>query len=201
VRTRDVLRRRMADSLAALSNILTVGPEDDLSARQARFEESVNQIELIAKPLVAKRLLAGANVPAVGDKHGADAIASVRRLAPSVRDLIAVMHADPGLTAQPDLARLRSAVTANVAAIRRAIAGRPGTPYQHLPPPRRPQADQQATAGHLPPPRQPREDQQATAGQRARAAAAMRAIDGTLAQLDEIYPSPTPAEAPEPSHG
>lgn len=183
VRTGDVLRRRVADSLAALSNILTVDSHDDLPARQLRFEESVYQLELIAKPLAAQRLLACARTPADGGGRRADAIDAVRRLVPSVRDLIAVTHAEPDLTAEPDLARLRSAVAVNVGAIRRAIGGRPGTPYRRLPPPRRPAGKQRATAGRL-----------------ARAAAAMRAIDGALAELDGIYPSPAPAETPEPSH-
>jgi hypothetical protein len=38
------------------------------------------------------------------------------------------------------------------------------------------------------------------AGQTARAAAAMRAIDGALAELDGIYRSPAPVEAADPSH-
>jgi hypothetical protein len=173
-----VLRRRVADALAALSGILTVGPEDDLSARQLRFEESVSQLELIAKPLAAQRVLAGAHIPAVGNRRRADAVDAVRSLVPSVRDLVAVTRAEPGLTAEPNLVRLRSAVTANAGAIRQAIGRRPGTPYRHLPPPRR---------------RAPGEQQAAAGAALARAAAAMRAIDGALAGLDEIYPSPPPS--------
>lgn len=182
VRTDDVLRRRVADALAALSGILTVGPEDDLSARQLRFEENVRQLELIAKPLVAQGVLARAHIPAVGNRRRANAVDAVRSLVPSVRNLVAVTRAEPGLTAEPNLIRLRSAVTANAGAIRRAIGRRPGTPYRHLPPPRR---------------RAPGEQQAAAGPALARAAVAMRAIDGALAGLDEIYPSPPPAEIPE----
>lgn len=184
VRTGDVLRRRLADSLAALSSILSVAAQDDdLPARQLRFEESVYQLELIAKPLAAQRFLACAKIPVGGGKRQAEAIGAVRRLVPSVRDFIAVTHADPDLTAEPDLARLRSSVAVNVGAIRRAIGGRPGMPYRHLPSPRRPSGDRRATAGQL-----------------ARATAAMRAIDGALAELDGLYFSPAPVEAPEPTH-
>jgi hypothetical protein len=180
VRTGDTLRRRVADSLTALGDILTIGPEDDLSARQVRFEESVYQLGLIAKPLTAQRVLARARIPIGGDRRRADAVDAVRRLVPSVRDLIAAAD----WAAEPGLVRLRSAVAANTGAVRRAIGGRPGAPYRHLPPPRvRPAGERQPTAGQL-----------------ARAAAAMRAIDGTLADLCEIYPSPPPVEAAEPTH-
>jgi hypothetical protein len=173
VRTGDVLRRRLADSLTALSNILADDPEHDLPTRQLRFEDSVGQLELIAKPLAAQRVLA-ARLPVGNDSRRADAIDAVRRLVRPVRDLIAVTQAEPRWRAEPGLARLRSAVAANAGAVRRAIGRRPGAPYRPLPPP-----------GNQPP-----AEQNATAGQSVltRAAAAIRAIDDALADLNGIYP-------------
>lgn len=63
VRSDDALRRNVADALAALSSILTAGHEGDLPARQQRFEASVSRLELMAKPLTAQRVLAGAHIP------------------------------------------------------------------------------------------------------------------------------------------
>jgi hypothetical protein len=185
VRTKDVLRRRVADSLAALSGILAVDHENDLAAGQARFEESVYQLELIARPLMAQRLLARVRIPVDGGTRRADAVDAVRRLVPPVCDLIAVTRADPDLTVEPNLTQLRSAVAANVVAVRLAIGGRPGGPYRHPPPPgRRSDGKYQAVAGQL---------------ALARAAGAMRSIDDALADLGAIYPSIPPAEAAEPS--
>jgi Fusaric acid resistance protein-like len=185
VRTGDVLRRRVAESLAALNGILAADHENDLATRQVLFEESVYQLELIERPLAAQRVLARVNIFANGHTHRADAIDAVRRLVSPVRDLIAVTRADPDLTAEPNLTQLRSALAANVGAIRLAIGGLPGWPYRHLPPPgRRSGGKYQAAAGQL---------------ALARAAGAMRSIDGALADLGAIYPSVPPAEGPESS--
>jgi hypothetical protein len=182
VRTDDVLRRRIADALAALSRILTSGPDDELPTRQLRFAERVRQLELIAKPLAAQRILAQARIPVLGNRRPADALDAVRSLAAPVRDLVAVLQAEPCLTADPGFVRLRSAVTANAGAVRRAIGRRPGSPYRHLPPPRKRTPGQQPVAAGL-----------------VRAAAALRAVDDALAGLDEIYPAPPPPEVPEPA--
>ena len=182
VRTGDVLRRRVADALAALSDVLAAGPQDDLTARQIRFDESVYQLELLAKPLAAQRLLAR---PGRGTVHRADALDAVRGVVHPVHELTAVAAEHRDLLTEPGLTRLRSAVAANVGAVRRAIGRRPGNPYRRLPPPR------QAPTGEPPAP-----------AEKIRAARAMRAIDGALARLDEIYPAPAPAaaqSAPEPS--
>jgi hypothetical protein len=183
VRSGDVLRRRLADSLAALGGILALEHESDLPARQVRFEESVYQLELIERPLVAQRVLARVHILANGHTHRADAIDAVRRLVPPVRDLIAVTRADPELMAEPNIAQLRTAVGANLIAVLLAIGGRPGGPYRHLPPPgRRPPGKYQAAAGQL---------------ALARAAGTMRSIDGALADLGAIYPSVPSAKEPE----
>jgi hypothetical protein len=185
VRSGDVLRRRVADSLAALSGILAVDHENDLAARQVSFEESVYQLDLIERPLAAQRVLARVHILANGHTHRADAIDAVRRLVPPVRDLIAVTRADPDLTAEPNLTQLRSAVAANVGAVRLAIGRLPGWPYQHLPPPgKRSGGEYQTAAGQL---------------ALARAAGAMRSIDGAVSDLGAIYPSLPPAEGPESS--
>jgi len=178
VRTGDVLKRRVADSLAALSDVLAglAGAPEELPDRQVRFEEAVRQLELLAKPLAAQRGLSRWRGRTV---HRADAVDAVRSLAPPVRELTAAVAEHREVAADPSVVRLRSAVSANVGAVRRAIGARPGTPYRRLPAPK------------------------SSGGQGA--VAAMFAMDRSLADLDRIYRAPVaesepvPEPAPEPS--
>lgn len=188
VRTKDVLRRRLADVLAAVSDVLAAGaaPVEDLPARRIRFAESVYQLELLSKTLAAQRLLSGWwPGPRREKPHAADTIEAVRRIVEPVRDFAAVADQDREVLAQEDLGRLRAAVAGNVGAVRRGIGGREGTPFRHLPPPR-----QNGSAGPGPADARPPETD------RRRVSVALRAIDRELAVLDRIYPAPPiPARA------
>ena len=183
VRTKDVLRRRLADVLAAVSDVLAAGagPVEDLQARRIRFAENVYQLELLSKTLVAQRVLSGLPPRSRRDgrPHRADAIGAVRRIVEPVRDFAAVAgQADRAVLAQEDLGRLRAAVAGNVGAVRRAIGGREGTPYRRLPAPR-------PTDGAGPGPA----DGRPADPDRRRVSVALRAIDRELAALDRIYPA------------
>lgn len=61
VRTGDVLRRRLADALAALNDFLAAprGNRAEVHRRQIRFLHAVTQLEQIAEPLRTHRMLTG----------------------------------------------------------------------------------------------------------------------------------------------
>ncbi|WP_433247475.1 FUSC family protein [Actinomadura nitritigenes] len=105
-RTRDVLRRRAAECLAALTDVL----RDEPHAR-ARFESSVTELDTVYGPLRLHRFVSRAR------PHHADVVDALREMVPHVR------------AAGPDARALR----ANVGSVRRAIARRhDGTPYKRL---------------------------------------------------------------------
>ena len=187
VRTGDVLKRRVADSLAALSDVLAGTPEE-LPDRQVRFEEAVRQVELLAKPLAAQRGLTRGRGSAA---HRADAVDAVRGLAGPVREFATVTDEHRDLAADPSVARLRSAVSANVGAVRRAIGKRPGTPYRRLPAPASTPGDTNGTNGT----NGATAVKQTAVSDRRRVAAAMFAMDRSLADLDRIYREPAAAES------
>ncbi|MFC1402300.1 MULTISPECIES: FUSC family protein [Streptacidiphilus] len=104
VRTSQVLRRRTADALAALSELLRTlaaeGPPQPglLARRQAGFEHSVAQLDQLAPALEAKRFLERRLLPA---PYQADAVDAVRRCLAPTRALVAFAAAsDPAQPAQ-----------------------------------------------------------------------------------------------------
>ncbi|MWA00155.1 hypothetical protein F8568_007160 [Actinomadura sp. LD22] len=105
-RTRDVLRRRTAECLAALTDVM----KDEPHAR-ARFEHSVAELDTIDGPLRLHRFVSRTR------PHHADVVDVLREMVPHVR------------AAGPDAKALR----ANVGSVRLAIARRhDGTPYKRL---------------------------------------------------------------------
>ncbi|GAA1967547.1 hypothetical protein GCM10009838_27220 [Catenulispora subtropica] len=120
VRTRDVLKRRLADALAALGDFLGA-PQDDraeIRRRQGRFLHAVTLLEQIARPLRAQRML--------GLGRRADLVDAVHGCVEPVGTLAAV-------SVSPESEPLRRAVAANVGAIRRSIGRKPGASYQPVP--------------------------------------------------------------------
>jgi hypothetical protein len=106
-RTRDVLRRRISESLVALTDVL----KDEPGAR-SRFEESVTEMDKIYGALRLHRFATRTQ------PHPVEAIDVLRATVPHVRAL------------EPGTGRLR----ANIGAVRRAVAGRhDGKPYRTLP--------------------------------------------------------------------
>ncbi|WP_369035628.1 FUSC family protein [Streptomyces adonidis] len=131
VRTVDVVRRRVADALAALADVLrtqavrdsdSLSPDGELPRHRARFDVAVGLLDQIAPPLrthrgLLRRVRAGQPSP-----HLADAVDAVHACVEPVRTL----------TEQPQRAGAADAeaVLANVALVRRAIGRVPGPAYQ-----------------------------------------------------------------------
>lgn len=127
IRTRDVMRRRTADALAALSEVLatiTTTPTE-LAAPAHRFEHAVRELDQIAKPLEAHRLLYRLRRP---DPHAADVFDATRSALTSVRELVSLSAGDPGALSEPAVAERVAAILVAVRRARQAIGGRPLDP-------------------------------------------------------------------------
>ncbi len=127
IRTKDVMRRRTADALAALSSVvaaITTNPTE-LPARALRFEQAVDQLDQIAKPLEAHRLLSR---PLRPGPHAADAFAAARSARASVRDIVAAAAGEPTALSEPTIAERTAAIMQAVRRARQAIGGRPVDP-------------------------------------------------------------------------
>ncbi|MDA0159146.1 FUSC family protein [Solirubrobacter ginsenosidimutans] len=115
VRTTDVLRRRIADALAALSDVIA-GRETGSAAH--RFAGTVEALEQIARPLrLQRRLRAGA--------HRADAIDAVAACAAPVATLAT---APAERLTRHDTRRHLGQLARDVGAIRRHIGGKAPAP-------------------------------------------------------------------------
>jgi hypothetical protein len=123
VRTTDVLRRRLADVLAALGEVLAALSSEraELALHERRFEHALAALEEIAKPLEAHRLLTRRR----GERaHVADAIDAARRFEAPVRSIVTYAADDPAALATPAVIDHRSHVASKLTAARRALAGR-----------------------------------------------------------------------------
>lgn len=175
VRTRDVLHRRSAEALAALGGLLTDDWQSaaELAQHRTSFDQRAERLEQIARPLRAhRRLLAGLRSRR---NHEADAIDAIRRCAQPMGVIVRAAGDEHTLRADPDIAALADAVAANVTAVRRAIAGKPGDRYQAV------------TTAAQPTAKGP---DGATRIQR-QLVAALAEIDGELSNLSEIFATPS----------
>lgn len=130
LRTGDVLKRRVADALAALSDFLgtPIGDGAEAQRRGAHFLQAVELLEQIAKPLRTHRILTRRGRGTGGAApHPAEAIDAVRACVAPVA-ILAVVFAETPSEPPPSWARLQGAVAANVGAVWRTLGGRPGTP-------------------------------------------------------------------------
>ncbi|MFC5668400.1 FUSC family protein [Kitasatospora misakiensis] len=187
LRTRDVLRRRTADALAALNDLLGVTGTDRpaLLRGRARFAYGAAQLELLARPLRAERRaarsarrLTGRGSPA-GRPYRADVVDAVVACEAPLGVLVDGAVADPALWSDPRVARLNRAVAANSAAVRRAIGHRPGPAYQAIRAriPRQPGAAPTGSPEQL------------------RMLAALLAVDDALGAMAAVFGDPPQAEA------
>jgi hypothetical protein len=133
VRTVDVLRRRLADALAALGDALAALTADsqELARHALRFEHALAALEEIARPLEVHRLLvarAGTRAyPASrvgGRAHPADSIDALRDCRTPLASLTEQVAADPGALAMPGVERHRKLAAAKLVDARRALGGR-----------------------------------------------------------------------------
>lgn len=129
VRTVDVVRRRVADALAVLADFLGArhAEPEALRNHQARFDQAVELLGQIARPLETHRALSRRRRRG---PHLADAIDAVRACAEPVRTLT-------GSTGSHDACQERefAAVLANITAVRLAIGRLTGPVYQPIPVP------------------------------------------------------------------
>ncbi|MYS80585.1 FUSC family protein [Embleya scabrispora] len=133
IRTADVLRRRVADALAALTDLLGGLPDDRGAATSAvsaaehplhRFDAAVAGLRDLEPALRAHHRL-------VRHRRGGPRPAAV---IDALRACTAPVHRVAERPAAVlDHASARAAVAANVVAVRRAIGRRPGAPYHPLP--------------------------------------------------------------------
>ena len=131
IRTADLARRRIANALAALADFIgskELDP-DVLAQRRTQFEDAIDQIDEIAPPLEAHRRLSRY---IQSRPHIADAIDAVRQCREPARAIVRETAAGDVAT-EPEIARLKAAVLANINAVRRAIGRRPGLPCRPLP--------------------------------------------------------------------
>jgi hypothetical protein len=134
VRSIDVLRRRTADALGALADVLRASRGDpaDLGRQRARFDQAVRLLDQIAPPLLARRWLARRWR---AGPHPADLITGVRRCAGPVAAIARLGTADPAALGRPDVAGLGVQVALQVGAVRRTLGRRPDAPAPAPDPP------------------------------------------------------------------
>ncbi|MGY0463667.1 FUSC family protein [Kitasatospora sp. cg17-2] len=187
LRTRDVLRRRTADALAVLTELLGASGADRpaLLRGRARFAYGAAELELLARPLRAERRALGlagrltGGAPSSTRPSRADVVDAVAACEAPLGVLVDGAVADPALWSDPRVARLNRAVAANNAAVRRAIGRRPGPAYQGIRAriPRQPGATPAGSPEQL------------------RMLAALLAVDDALGTMAAVFGDPPQAEA------
>jgi len=154
IKTADVLRRRTADALAILTEVLGAVRTDParLAHHQARFEHAVAPLNQIAGSLEAHRRLVRTwrTRP-----HHADTVDVLRSCARPVRTIVQCAAARPDVLVRPEIARRGASVLTKVVALRRAMAGRGDAGDRPLPTrqdhPHTPEPDDDRTSpsGHV----------------------------------------------------
>lgn len=122
VRTGDVLRRRTADALAALSDLLVgcIREPDDLAARRAALDDALAKLEQLGPTL---RLERAARTRRRGTDHRADVIPAVRGCWAAADAIAAVVeHGHP--LSGPD-AKALGGITRRLGEYRRMLVGAP----------------------------------------------------------------------------
>jgi hypothetical protein len=120
VRTHDVLRRRVADALAALTEVLQAirGDLEAVPSRAAQFSAAVRSLDQIAAPL----LLHGRFTRGI---HPSDAIAAIRRCAVPVATLEQYAREHPEQLVTRPAAGHANRTLREVGDVRRALIGSP----------------------------------------------------------------------------
>jgi hypothetical protein len=133
VKTTDVLRRRNADVLAVLTDILVAVRDDPTllgPCQELRFDHALRQLEQVAPPLRFRRWLTQKWCHRLDH---ADAIEAITRCGTPVRTITRCARARPHVLTRPDIARINRVTLANVVALRRALAGRTAPELRPLP--------------------------------------------------------------------
>jgi uncharacterized membrane protein YccC len=120
VRTHDVLRRRVADALAALTDVLQAlrGNPDAVPSSVAGFHTAVRALDQIAPPLLLSRRLSRG-------PHAADAIEGIRHCAAPVTALEQYARENPEHLHSKPATGHAGLVLREIVDVRRALAGQP----------------------------------------------------------------------------
>jgi hypothetical protein len=130
VKSSQVLTRRVADSLAAITDALHAARQEPagFAAQAKRFSGSLVLLEQVAPSVTAHRRLhrlRGGEGP-----HRADAVDALRACAEPMSVLAQQAEQSPETFAEPDVAGLLRAVSGNVVGARRFLGRREGARYR-----------------------------------------------------------------------
>ncbi|PJJ63385.1 FUSC family protein [Compostimonas suwonensis] len=123
VRTGDVLRRRTAEALAALSAVIAAGRDEQelLEERGHDFEVAVARLEQLAPTLRAHRAI---RLRDRGGVHRADVVELVSLCRDPARRYRRAVREHPGVVADGELRAESVALSRRLGALRRTLAGR-----------------------------------------------------------------------------
>jgi hypothetical protein len=130
VKSSQVLRRRIADSLAALTDALHAAQHTpaEFAEQAARFSGGLKLLEQVSPSITAHRRLH--RLRGLEKAHPADAVDALRACAEPMSELAAQSRRHPEAFAEPAVAGLLRAVLGNVVGARRFLGGREGARYR-----------------------------------------------------------------------
>jgi len=130
VKSSQVLARRIADSLAALTDALHAAQQapEEFAAQAERFSGSLVLLEQVAPSVTAHRRLH--QLRGLDGRHRADAVDALRECAEPMSVLAELAKQNPETFAEPEVAGLLKAVLGNIVGARRFLGGREGARYR-----------------------------------------------------------------------
>jgi uncharacterized membrane protein YccC len=130
VKSSQVLRRRIADSLAALTDALLAAQHEpaDVAAQATRFSGSLALLEQVSPSITAHRRLH--QLRGFKHPHPADAVDALRACAEPMSVLAEQAERHPETFADPAIQELLKPVLGNVVGARRFLGGREGARYR-----------------------------------------------------------------------
>jgi hypothetical protein len=132
IRSGDVLRRRLADCLAPLTDALVAVKRSpgEVTQHQRSFTDALAALELIAPAFIAHRRLLRIRLRTAAFGHVADAIDAVEGCAEPLSVIATQAQQSPQVFAEPAVTGLLRSVTGNVVGARRFIGRRPEAQYR-----------------------------------------------------------------------
>jgi uncharacterized membrane protein YccC len=130
VKSSQVLRRRIADSLAALTDALYAAQHEpvDVAAQAKRFSHCLTLLEQVSPSITAHRRLH--QLRGLKHPHPADAVDALRACAEPMSVLAGQAERHAETFADPAIQELLKAVLGNVVGARRFLGGREGARYR-----------------------------------------------------------------------
>jgi hypothetical protein len=131
IKSGQVLRRRVADCLAPLTDALVAAlrSPEGIAGHRRQFEHALAALEQVAPAFFAHRRALRVWLRATAFTHLADAVEAVRGCAEPLSVLAAQAEKNPQAFAEPGVKGLAKAVVGNVAGARRFIGRRPEAQY------------------------------------------------------------------------